>query len=77
MTYILKDLLDDLSQDINWNEISEKAKSANFDLRLLSDEEAEKAKKAVNEYFKRRKTQDNQDAPNIHYDVPHFCKPNS
>ncbi len=73
MAYTYESLISDLEHNENWNVIRERANDEKLDLKHVPDGHRATVKKALDEYFKRK--YENQELnPNMHYDISHFCK---
>lgn len=73
MAYTYESLISDLEHNENWNVIRERANDEKLDLKYVPDGHRATVKKALDEYFKRK--YENQELnPNMHYDISHFAK---
>ena len=75
MAYTYESLISDLEPGENWNVIRGRANDGKLDLKYVPEGHRAAVKKALDEYFKRK--HENQELnPNVHYDISHFCKGN-
>lgn len=77
MKYTLDNLFEDLRQGTkSWNEIKKQCAEAGITTESLKKTEKTEYVALLNNYRKKKCPQEYKENPHIHYEVPHFGKPN-
>lgn len=73
MSYTHEELISDLNNDVEWNNIRKRAVASKLKLSDVPEDDKLLVKQSMDKYFKRKYMTKELD-PNVHYDIPYFCK---